>query len=150
VVKSSGAGCQPGPEGANSGSVTPASVCVVYATGKGYTPSMDDAPSEALDLGVDSGMDPAAQPLFARLAELAAAIGAERRRYAATTKPLIEERNRLWHELTALGYSRRDLATVAKVTPMTVQAVVKGRSGRQRRRQGKGKTKGKAGSSASQ
>jgi hypothetical protein len=103
---------------------------VVYATGKRYTPIMDAAPSEQRDADADAlaDIDLAARPLFERLAEVATAIEAERSRYQAATKPLIEERNRLWRELTAQGYSRRDLARVSRVTAMVVQAVIKGRA----------------------
>ncbi len=84
-------------------------------------------------------MDAGARRLFDRLAEVANAIEAERTRHEAATRPLLAERNQLWHELTARGYSRRDLATVAKVTPMSVQAVIKGRPSRERRRKGTGR-----------
>jgi len=96
---------------------------------------MDDAPSGDVAGDMAGDMDAAARRLFDRLAEVAAKLEAERTRHEAVTRPLIEERNRLWHDLTARGYSRRDLATVAKVTPMTVQAVIKGRPSRERNRE---------------
>lgn len=65
--------------------------------------------------------------LLNRLAELRAALEAERERHEEAERPLLKQRNEVFRALTQAGLSRRQIADAAGLTVGAVQEVIRPR-----------------------